>query len=70
MCVLEPCAVTLHVLLLSMLDIDEILEDCAIVNPIGAPNDLEIDIMDDDEGDEELFPVRVSSKGLSALLSA
>lgn len=47
-----------------IIDIDEMLRDCEIVTPAEVPNDLEIDIMDD-EDDGDIFPVRVSSKGQS-----
>lgn len=51
-----------HVICIIQPDIDEMLMDCEIVTPADVPNDLEIDIMDD-EDDDDLFPVRVSSKG-------
>lgn len=45
---------------LSLTDIDEMLKDCAVVTPVGAPN-VEIDVSGDD--DDEYRPMRVSSKG-------
>lgn len=44
-------------------DIDDMLRDCEVVTPVDVPNDLEIDIMDEDEDDEVYSAVKISRKG-------